>query len=111
MTKQQVPYYIKAIRKSLEQKYGGIKYEWEIYLDMLSDNLKLYIAIRDRMEREGSEAPDNKHTNPNIKAFKEISANIMKLTVKLGVSPYDEARIKCEEKGDNDDYLDSLDKE
>lgn len=103
---KQVEQYIRTVRKSLKEKYGKVDPAWELMVDMLQDNLLLYYSYRDRL-RSGEELKFSES-----KSFREITATILKLSQKLGISsPYDYSKVKPpkeEKKEESQDYLDSL---
>ena len=102
---KQVEQYIRTVRKSLKEKYGKVDPAWELMVDMLQDNLLLYYSYRDRL-RSGEELKFSES-----KSFREITATILKLSQKLGVSsPYDYSKVKPPKKETKEepDYIDSL---
>ena len=100
--------YIDYVREYLISEYGEVKSEWEITLKLLEDNLILYEDIRQCLNQYGIyDASSGKKTHL-LSTLKEISATILKLIQKLGISPYDYARIKKETIDDTDSFIDSL---
>ena len=101
---KQVDSYIRTVRKSLKEKYGYVDPAWELMIDMLQDQLLLYYSYRERLHK-GEELKFSES-----KAFREITASILKLSQKLGVnSPYDTAKVKVTDKKDDEpDYIDSI---
>lgn len=102
---KQVDQYIRTVRKSLKEKYGRVDPAWELMIDMLQDNLLVYYNYRDRLHA-GEELKFSES-----KAFREVTATILKLSQKLGTtSPYDTVKVKPVKKEEKEapDYLDSL---
>lgn len=102
---KQVEQYIRTVRKSLKEKFGTIDPAWELMVNMLEDNLLIYYNYRDRL-RAGEELKFSES-----KAFREITATILKLSQKLGVSsPYDYSKVKPPKKETKEepDYIDTL---
>lgn len=105
LTTQAINKYISTIERSLTERYGNVDDSWRLLLDMLADNLRLYKVIQDKIQTKPNELK-----NVDIKNFKEISATILKITQKLGVSsPYDMAKVKLPQKEEKEnDYVDNL---
>ena len=102
---KQAEQYIRTVRKSLKEKYGMVDPAWELMIDMLQDNMLVYYNYRDRL-RAGEELKFSES-----KAMREVTATILKLSQKLGVSsPYDYNKTKPVKKEEKEapDYLDSL---
>lgn len=104
--KRKVERYMAACRKSLRERFGRIDEAWNLTLDMLQDQLLLYYSFQEQL-RSGVDLKFSE-----IKTYREITASILKLTTKLGVSsPYDQKAVRSvtPEKSDKEpDYIDSL---
>lgn len=104
--KRKVEKYMAACRKSLRERFGHIDEAWNLTLDMLQDQLLLYYSFQEQL-RSGVALKFSE-----IKTYREITASILKLTTKLGVSsPYDQKitrQIATEKKDDEPDYLNEL---
>lgn len=107
-TKDTVTEYIEATKQALIDKYGTIKGEWLITIMMLEDNLRLYKEVKDSIYKVGIWNDQRQVKNPLLSTLKDLQAVIMKLTVKLGITPYDEGRIKAQEAEEETDFIDSL---
>lgn len=103
---KKVDKYMTACRKSLRERFGRVDEAWNLTLDMLQDQLLMYYSFQDKL-RGGQELKFSE-----IKMYREITASILKLTTKLGVSsPYDQKitrQVATEKKDDEPDYLESL---
>lgn len=104
--KRKVERYMAACRKSLRERFGRIDEAWNLTLDMLQDQLLLYYSFQEQL-RSGVDLKFSE-----IKTYREITASILKLTTKLGVSsPYDQKvtrQVANEKKDEEPDYLESL---
>ena len=104
--KKKVDKYMAACRKSLRERFGHIDEAWNLTLDMLCDQLLLYYSFQDKL-RGGQELKFSE-----IKTYREITASILKLTTKLGVSsPYDQKitrQMATEKKEEEPDYINEL---
>ncbi len=104
LTDKGIQNYILAVRKSLTERFGGVDPTWEVQLSILEDNMHIYKKLHEAI-----------HNNPNelstkdLKVYKEITNGILKISQKLGISPYDKPRIKIPTKEEKEeDYVDSL---
>lgn len=102
---KQVEQYIRTVRKSLKEKYGRVDPSWELMISLLEDNMLIYYNYRDRLHA-GEELKFSES-----KAMREVTATILKLSQKLGVSsPYDYNKTKPAKKEEKEapDYIDTL---
>lgn len=100
--------YMQGVNDFLVEKYGKIKPEWGATLMLLDHSLRRYVQIRELLDQEGLFDSSNYKKNPLITSEKDIIATILKLTQKLGVSPWDQSKIKVEEDDDTGDFIEEL---
>lgn len=100
--------YIEACRAYLIAKYGSIQPQWEITLMMLQDNMQMYEEVKKSIKANGIWNDSRQVKNPLLSTMKDLQASIMKLTQKLGVTPYDDAKIHTASIDDTDEFLEDL---
>lgn len=110
MKLKEIKNYMSSVRNYLEEKYGGLKEEWESTLFILQDTLIRYSQIKKEIDKNGLYDVTTGRKNPLLSTEKDCIATILKLTQKLGVSPWDFTKL---DNGDNDnddedDFLSSL---
>lgn len=99
-----------SVRSYLEGKYGSLKEEWESTLFILQDTLIRYSQIKKEIDKNGLYDINTGRKNPLLSTEKDCIATILKLTQKLGVSPWDFTKLDNGESDneDEDDFLSSL---
>lgn len=100
---------IDSIRKYLEDRYGEVNPEWEMTLSLLADNLDLYEDCKKAVDLHGIYDSITQKKNPLLATMKDLQATILKQQQKLGITPYDAAKIKDQvEEDDEEDFIESL---
>lgn len=103
---------IKGVTDFLTNKYGTINPEWQVTLMALRDTLHRYIQIKKEIDKIGIYDLATGTKNPLLSTEKDCLATILKLSQKLGISPWDYAKINKAENGneedDTEDFIDSL---
>lgn len=98
----------------LKSKYGTINTEWLLVLFSLKSALHRYLEVRKKIDEVGIYNDDTELKNPLLSTEKDCLATILKISQKLGVSPFDSASIKKNEKAtaevedDSEDFIDAL---
>lgn len=99
-----------SIHRFLLDKFGEIHDEWYMSLQMLADNLNMFIQCRDRIANDGV-IVENKfglpEKHPLIKVQNDAQIQIVKLLAEFGLSPKSVARLKFDDTNE-DDVLNSL---
>lgn len=101
--------YITAVKKFLKQKYGKINDEWNGVIEILADNVELYLQCRNSIFKDGlmmtakNGAPTR---NPLIKTMFDAQIQVTKLLTEFGLTPRANAKINLI--GDDDEELKSL---
>ena len=110
MKKKDIKKYMSSVRNYLEEKYGSMRPEWESTLFILQDSLLRYSQIKKEIEANGLYDATTRRKNPLLSTEKDCIATILKLTQKLGVSPWDFTKLDNGESDneDEDDFLSSL---
>lgn len=104
LTDKGITQYMNTVRRFLTERYGAVDPSWEATLSVLEDNLHIYRKLHEAIRN----TPDALSTK-DIKIYKEITNSILKISQKLGISPYDQGRVKTPTKGEKEtDYVDSL---
>lgn len=100
--------YIKAAQEHLENTYGEVKSEWVITLQMMKDNIELYQRVLNEIDTYGIYNAQTGLKNPLLSTAKDLQASLMKMTQKLGLTPYDAAKIKQTTEDDTEDFIDRM---
>lgn len=100
--KDKIDKYIKYIKTYLERRFGKFENEWIITLSCLEDCLRRYDEIKESIKVNGIYDPSTGRKNPLLSTEKDCLATIVKLCQKLGVSPYDAAKIRETEEDDSE---------
>lgn len=106
--KTKIKEYMAGVRDYLTTEYGEVKKEWEITLVMLEDNLYLYEEIKQSIKDNGIYSAVRATKNPLLSTLKDTQATILKISQKLGVSPWDASKIKVAAEDDTNDFIDNL---
>ncbi len=110
MKNKEIKNYMASVREFLNEKYGSMRPEWESTLFILQDSLLRYSQIKKEIEANGLYDATTGRKNPLLSTEKDCIATILKLTQKLGVSPWDFTKLDNGESDneDEDDFLSSL---
>lgn len=110
MKNKDIKIYMNSVREFLNEKYGSLRPEWESTLFILQDSLIRYSQIKKEIEANGLYDATTGRKNPLLSTEKDCIATILKLTQKLGVSPWDFTKLDNGESDneDEDDFLSSL---
>ena len=100
--------YIKAVKDFLISEYGVVKGEWQITLMALEDALNRYAEVKESIANNGIYNEATGLKNPLLSTEKDLLSTILKLTQKLGISPWDASKIKNTPDDDTDDFLNNL---
>lgn len=101
--------YIAAVKKFLKSKYGKINDEWNGVIEILADNVELYLQCRNSIFQDGlmmtakNGAPTR---NPLIKTMFDAQVQVTKLLTEFGLTPRANAKINLI--GDDDEELKEL---
>jgi len=101
--------YIAAVKKFLKTKYGKINDEWNGVIEILADNVELYLQCRNSIFQDGlmmtakNGAPTR---NPLIKTMFDAQIQVTKLLTEFGLTPRAAAKINLV--GDDNDELKEL---
>lgn len=106
--KSKIKDYMQGVRDFLQNEYGEVKSEWEITLIMLEDNLNLYEEIKQSIKDNGIYSVTRGVKNPLLSTMKDTQATILKISQKLGISPWDSSKIKQAPVDDVNDFVESL---
>lgn len=110
MKLKEIKLYMSSVREFLINKYGEMKPEWESTLFILQDTLLRYSQIKKEIDKNGLYDVTSGRKNPLLSTEKDCIATILKLTQKLGVSPWDFTKLDNgdSDNEDEDDFLSSL---
>lgn len=99
-----------SVHRFLLDKFGDIHDEWHLSLQMLADNLNMFIQCRDRIAVDGV-IVENKfglpEKHPLIKVQNDAQIQIVKLLQQFGLSPYAISKLKTDDNND-DELLNTL---
>lgn len=99
---------IDATEDYLKEKYGEVKPEWRIILNLLGDNLDLYRECRQSIRQNGIFDLATYKKNPLLSTCKDLQSTIIKQIQHLGLSPYAAAKIKDSTEDDTENFIESL---
>lgn len=99
---------MKGIEAFLEEQYGEVKTEWRITLNLLADNIELLKQCQESVEQNGIYDINTQKKNPLLTTIKDINSTILKISQKLGISPWDASKIKQVEEDDTEDFIEKL---
>lgn len=100
--------YIQNIRDYLVEEYGSVKPEWELTLILLQNTIERYNRVAKIIDKEGIYDSTRGVKNPLLSTEKDLLATILKMSQKLGISPYDKNKIRTQDEDDTEEFLDSL---
>lgn len=100
--------YINAVNEYLLNQYGEVKQEWKATLMVLQDTLERYLQIKESINENGIYDPASGKKNPLLTTEKDCIATILKISQKLGVSPWDSSKIKIAEEDNTEDFIEAL---
>lgn len=106
--KDSVTKYMEGVKNYLQEVYGEVKVEWGSTLLILEDSLRRYEQIKQEINNNGIFDINTGRKNPLLTTEKDCIATILKLTQKLGVSPWDSSKIKTDNADDDEDFIKSL---
>lgn len=93
----------------LQEEYGEVKPEWEVQLELLEDTLEMIVTIQEEIKTNGVFNPTTFKKNPLINSLKDYQTLLLKISQRLGCSPYDISKIKkLSEEDTTEDFIDSL---
>lgn len=100
--------FINSVKGYLSSKYGEVKVEWGSTLLILEDSLRRYEQIKEEINNNGIFDSSTGRKNPLLTTEKDCIATILKLSQKLGISPWDSSKIKTDSEEDDEDFIESL---
>ena len=100
-----------GVKNYLQEQYGEVKVEWGSTLLILEDSLRRYEQIKEAINNSGIYDSSTGRKNPLLTTEKDCIATILKLSQKLGVSPWDSSKIKQDTADDDEDFIKSLTEE
>lgn len=93
----------------LQEEYGEVKPEWEVQLELLEDTLDMIVTLQEEIKTNGVFNPTTFKKNPLINSLKDYQTLLLKLSQKLGCSPYDISKIKkLSEEDTTEDFIEAL---
>lgn len=108
MKKDKITLYIEGVNQYLKNQYGEVKPEWGTTLMVLEDTLRRYEQIKEAINTNGIYDPTTGKKNMLLASEKDYIATILKISQKLGISPWDASKIKNVEDDDSEDFIESL---
>lgn len=109
MKREEIDLIIENTISHLEEEYGEVKPEWQVQLDLLEDTLDMIVTLQEEIKSNGVFNPTTFKKNPLINSLKDYQTLLLKLSQKLGCSPYDFSKIKkLSEEDDTEDYIEKL---
>lgn len=108
LTEETIKNYMLGVREHLTKEYKQINPEWEITLGILEDQLILYKRLKDTINEQGLMNGAGTSKNPLLSTQKDCVATILKLSQKLGISPWDYSKIHNDGEEDTESFIDSL---
>ena len=100
--------YIEYIDKYLTEKYGSVKDEWKLSINMLADTLETYYDCKKVLKEVGIYDYERGKKNPLLGTVKECQVTMLKIIKELGISPYAASKIKSMAEDDTEDFIDKL---
>lgn len=93
----------------LQEEYGEVKPEWEVQLELLEDTLDMIVTIQEEIKTNGVFNPTTFKKNPLINSLKDYQTLLLKISQRLGCSPYDISKIKkLSEEDTTEDFIEAL---
>lgn len=99
---------VNGVKKFLVSKYGAYKSEWDTTLLILEDTLTRYEEVKLAIEEVGIYDKASGKKNMLLSTEKDLVATLMKISQKLGISPWDDSKIRIEAEDDTEDFLKGL---
>jgi phage terminase small subunit len=97
---------MKEVRNYLIKKYGEVKPEWEVVLEILEDDVNLYRECKKNIKEYGLIIDGKK--NPIILTLRDLQVQILKCVKELGLSPYAISRININDEDETEDFIEGL---
>ena len=110
----EVQQYMQNVVDCLEQDYGKIPASWRISLDLIADNVKLYMECKKQIEDEGLVRKDPAHgtfKHPLIPVMNNAQSQLKDLLKAFSLTPMSKAKMKSLKDSDQintNEYLDDL---
>lgn len=101
MKKKEIKNHIDSCKESIIKRYGEIPSQYFITINLLEDTLIRYSQVKEAIDKFGICDSQTGVKNQLLSSEKDLLATIFKLTQKLGLSPYDSAKIKVAEEDDS----------
>lgn len=101
--------YITNVKRYLKERYGKINDEWNGVIEILADNVELYLQCRNSIFQEGlmMTAKNGSPTrHPLIKTMMDAQIQVSKLLTEFGLTPRAAAKINFV--GDDNEELKEL---
>ena len=109
MKREDIDLIIENTITHLQEEYGEVKPEWEVQLELLEDTLEMIVTIQEEIKTNGVFNPTTFKKNPLINSLKDYQTLLLKISQRLGCSPYDISKIKkLSEEDTTEDFIDSL---
>lgn len=93
----------------LQEEYGEVKPEWEVQVELLEDTLDMIVTLQEEIKTNGVFNPTTFKKNPLINSLKDYQTLLLKISQRLGCSPYDLSKIKkLSEEDTTEDFIEAL---
>lgn len=108
MKRENIKKYIEDTRTQLKEQYKEVKPDWEVTLTLMEDTLEMIVDLQEGIRERGL-FDEKGRKNPLINSLKDYQTLMLRLSQKLGTSPYDISKIKkLSEEDDTEEFIESL---
>ena len=108
MKREDIKKYIEDTRTQLKEQYKEVKPDWEVTLTLMEDTLEMIVDLQEGIKERGL-FDEKGRKNPLINSLKDYQTLMLRLSQKLGTSPYDISKIKkLSEDDDTEEFIESL---
>ena len=109
MTEKEINRYITSICKHLKEEYGEIRDEWKLTINILRYTLHRLMQVQEEIKRNGLFDNATFKKNPLLSTEKDLMSVILKISQKLGISPWDASKIKVNDDEESpSDFINDL---
>ncbi len=92
--KQKTKNFREVIEKYLTKRFGEVRPEWYISIDMLCTNIELHDQCVKELKKMGMLHPQTGKRNELLLTVTQLQSSILREIQHLGLSPYSDQKIK-----------------
>lgn len=107
--REQTVKYMEDVRNYLTQKFGEVKSEWEMALDMLASTLEQYFQCCDEIEQNGVVVPGQRGimVNPACTVKNQCQIRLEKIIAEFGLASKSAMKLTVDV-DDTDSFIEDL---